>query len=289
MKNPLVSVIVPVYNAEKFLPRCINSILAQTSTDFELLLIDDGSTDKSGKICDEYAQKDIRIKVFHKKNGGVSTARNLGIDKAIGEWIIFMDSDDYFLDNAFDLFIKSINFYNVHIVVANFFIEKGEKRIKYSKHGKSGIVHNVYFGMYFNIIQLRAGAALYNSKILKGCYFDISLSRFEDAKHIYEVTRNHKIAYINLCVMVYSLDKKGGLHNKSSDPSKDFIFNIDFSDKSFWEKMILSNLIYNGFYTYPELKKELKDKYRKYSLYGYLDKLLSLSKIKKIIRFIGYC
>jgi len=91
---PKVSVIIPVYNAEKYLRECIDSVLAQTFDDFELLLINDGSTDGSGKICDEYAKKDKRIKVFHKENGGVSSARNLGLDNAKGEWITFVDSDD---------------------------------------------------------------------------------------------------------------------------------------------------------------------------------------------------
>lgn len=92
---PKISVIVPVYNTEQYLHRCIDSILAQTFTDFELLLIDDGSKDSSGRICDEYALKDSRIRVFHKKNGGVSSARNLGLDNAKGEWISFVDSDDW--------------------------------------------------------------------------------------------------------------------------------------------------------------------------------------------------
>lgn len=95
MNNKKVSIIVPVYNVEKYLQRCIESILTQTETDFELLLIDDGSKDKSGLICDEYARKDSRIKVYHKENGGVSSARNLGIEKANGEWICFIDADDY--------------------------------------------------------------------------------------------------------------------------------------------------------------------------------------------------
>lgn len=103
MKTPKISVIVPVYNTEKWLHRCVDSILAQTYTDFELLLIDDGSTDGSGEICDEYAEQDSRIRVFHKPNGGVSSARNLGLDNALGEWITFADSDDYvypiWLDN----------------------------------------------------------------------------------------------------------------------------------------------------------------------------------------------
>lgn len=92
-----ISVIVPVYKVEKYVGECINSILAQTFKDFELILVDDGSPDKSGEICDSYAKKDNRIKVFHKKNGGVSSARNFGIDKAVGEWLCFIDSDDTIL------------------------------------------------------------------------------------------------------------------------------------------------------------------------------------------------
>ena len=94
-KNPKISIIVPVYNAEQYLRRCIDSILNQSFTDFELILIDDGSKDKSSDICDEYAAKDSRIKVYHKENGGVSSARNLGLDNANGEWIAFVDSDDF--------------------------------------------------------------------------------------------------------------------------------------------------------------------------------------------------
>lgn len=93
--QPKISVIVPVYKAEKYLHRCVDSILAQTFTDFELLLINDGSPDNSGAICNEYATKDSRVRVFHKENGGVSSARNLGLDNAKGEWVTFCDSDDY--------------------------------------------------------------------------------------------------------------------------------------------------------------------------------------------------
>ena len=91
---PKISVIVPVYNTEQYLPRCIDSILSQYFTDFELLLIDDGSKDNSGNICDEYATQDSRIRVFHKVNGGATSARLLGVKKSIGEFICFVDSDD---------------------------------------------------------------------------------------------------------------------------------------------------------------------------------------------------
>ena len=92
--NPTISVIVPVYKVESYLHRCVDSILTQSFTDFELLLIDDGSPDNCGAICDEYASKDSRVRVFHKPNGGVSSARNIGLDNAYGEWIAFIDSDD---------------------------------------------------------------------------------------------------------------------------------------------------------------------------------------------------
>lgn len=91
----MISIIVPVYKAEKYIHRCIDSILAQSHSDFELLLIDDGSPDNCGAICDEYATMDRRVRVFHKVNGGVSSARNLGLDHAQGEWITFVDVDDY--------------------------------------------------------------------------------------------------------------------------------------------------------------------------------------------------
>ena len=92
---PKVSIIVPVYKVEKYLDRCIQSILNQIEKDWELLLIDDGSPDNSGIICERYASVDSRIIVYHKTNGGVSSARNLGLDYAKGEWICFIDSDDY--------------------------------------------------------------------------------------------------------------------------------------------------------------------------------------------------
>lgn len=91
---PKISVIVPVYKVENYIGKCIESILSQTFKDFELILVDDGSPDNSGKICDSYAQKDSRILVIHKTNGGVSSARNTGIEKSNGEWLCFIDSDD---------------------------------------------------------------------------------------------------------------------------------------------------------------------------------------------------
>ena len=103
-----ISIIVPVYNVEEYLPTCIESILNQSYKNFDLILVDDGSPDRSGDICDNYAKKDNRIKVIHQKNSGVSKARNTGIDNASGEWILFVDSDDELTDNSLECYISSI-------------------------------------------------------------------------------------------------------------------------------------------------------------------------------------
>ncbi len=105
---PKLSIIIPIYNVEKYLPTCIESFLSQTYTDFELLLIDDGSPDSCGQICDEYAAKDSRIRVFHKENEGVSRARNLGLDNARGEIISFVDADDWVTPSYCDTIVSNM-------------------------------------------------------------------------------------------------------------------------------------------------------------------------------------
>lgn len=98
----MVSIIVPIYNVEQYIPKCIESILAQTYRDFELILVDDGSPDNCGKICDEYAKQDSRVHVIHQENKGVSAARNAGISLAKGEYIMLVDSDDFITENMLE-------------------------------------------------------------------------------------------------------------------------------------------------------------------------------------------
>ena len=129
MSKPKISVIVPVYNAERYLRRCVDSILAQTFTDFELLLIDDGSKDKSGEICDEYARNDNRVKVFHKENGGVSSARQCGLDNALGEYSIHVDSDDWIEPKMLERMYGKIIEMHVDILISDFYIDKDGKSI----------------------------------------------------------------------------------------------------------------------------------------------------------------
>ena len=115
--NPKISIIVPIYNVEKYLPKCIDSIINQTLENIEIILVNDGSTDSCAEIIESYANKDNRIKVIHKKNGGQSSARNMGLDIAKGEYIGFVDSDDWLHYDMYENMYKSIKKVNSDLCV----------------------------------------------------------------------------------------------------------------------------------------------------------------------------
>lgn len=181
---PLISIIVPVYNAEKYLNRCVDSITAQTFTDWECLLIDDGSTDKSPAICDEYTKRDSRIRVFHSKNGGVSAARNKGIRNAMGKWISFIDSDDYIMRKTAlaDYIERSSNCPNVGLLWCNHInMEKGIMYLSHFHYEKAtysmsdDIIRSLYkdgllryvtcWGKFFRMDIIRDGAISFPENI----------------------------------------------------------------------------------------------------------------------------
>lgn len=123
MNDVKISVIMPVYKVEKFIRKCLDSLLAQTLTEWELFAVDDGSTDKSGAICDDYAARDSRITVIHKENGGAPSARNAAIPKAQGEYLYFMDSDDWAEPNMFEEMYALAKEHDAQLVVAGYYIE----------------------------------------------------------------------------------------------------------------------------------------------------------------------
>ena len=123
MSNPKVSIIAPVYGVEKYIPRAVDSILAQTYTEWELFLVDDGSKDNSGTVCDEYASKDSRINVIHKENGGAPSARNVAIDKATGKYMFFMDPDDWAEPKMLEDLVMVAERDDAQVVVAGFYID----------------------------------------------------------------------------------------------------------------------------------------------------------------------
>lgn len=136
MKNDLISIIIPVYKVEKYLEKCIESVLKQTYTNLQIILVDDGSPDNCGKICDEYAKKDPRIEVIHKVNGGLSDARNVGIAKTKGKYIGFVDSDDYIKEDMYEILINLIKEYDADVSICNLYdVIDGKEYIRNNENG----------------------------------------------------------------------------------------------------------------------------------------------------------
>lgn len=176
----MVSIIVPVYNTDKYLRQCIESVLRQTYKDWELLLIDDGSCDGSGTICDEYAASDDRIKVVHKVNSGVSDTRNKGLDLAKGKYVIFLDSDDFWINNdILSIFVSKSEEENLDIIRANYIefndridnihsnvsdkqVSLSEKRLSYIQYMKY-IVGRNYLTCVFMIKREAIGTLRFNT------------------------------------------------------------------------------------------------------------------------------
>lgn len=131
----MISIIVPVFNVEEFLPICLKSISLQTYKDFEVIVVNDGSTDRSGSICDDYAKKDNRFKIFHKQNGGVSSARNYALDKIQGEWVYFCDADDILYCNVLETLIKNFD-ENVDSTMSGY--------IRMNNHGNILVENTIY-------------------------------------------------------------------------------------------------------------------------------------------------
>lgn len=280
---PKISVIIPVYNAESTLHKCVDSVLSQSYEDWELLLIDDGSKDHSALICDEYVRQDSRIRVFHKPNGGVSSARNYGKEIAKGNWIIFLDSDDYLLLNALSILLNTAILNNTNISAANFFVELSNKRFGVCE-GRSRVVKDNFRSWYFSSFSIRAGSALFNASVIKSYEFDENISRYEDVKCWFNIMRAEKIAYTSDYVMVYSEDNLG-LSHKAKNINKDYTFSLDFVGKSFWEKLSLVIILKQGLILYPEYRNLLKSRYKKVWYLIYINEFLSVL-VNIRIRFI---
>jgi glycosyltransferase involved in cell wall biosynthesis len=157
-----ISIIVPIYNTEKYLHRCIDSILAQTFTDFELILVDDGSTDGCPRICDEYASKDSRIKVIHKANEGVAAARKTGFEATRGEYIGWVDSDDWIEMEMYEVLYSNACKHNADLVICGFFREIKNGKSKSYSFGEKVIIAEkmvkfaLYVPMYWNKLAKRS-------------------------------------------------------------------------------------------------------------------------------------
>lgn len=204
--NPKISVIVPVYKAEKYLHQCVDSILSQTFHDFEVLLIDDGSPDLSGLICDEYSAKDSRVKVFHKINGGVSSARQCGIDNAIGEYTIHVDPDDWIEPNMLDELYKRAIELDADMVICDYYEEYNNQQL-YCNQQPSNLNNETVLQELFTHLH----GSCWNKLIRRFCYknfnvkFPLDLSCNEDLYVCISLLINPiKIDYINKAYYHYT-------------------------------------------------------------------------------------
>ena len=174
MQTPKISIIVPIYNVEQYLSKCIDSILAQIFTDFELLLIDDGTPDRSGVICDEYAMKDDRIRVFHKENGGVSSARNLGLDEARGEWVAFVDSDDWIEKEMYQSLYNVADSYDVDVVMCGYSVISTNRSVPVPVLSKFGGLNTIDKN---KLIARIVGANVYGESVQMGTVCSVLIKK----------------------------------------------------------------------------------------------------------------
>lgn len=200
---PEISVIVPVYNVEKYINECIESILAQSFEDFELILVDDGSTDSSGAICDRYAERDPRVKVIHKENGGVSSARNVGIRTAKGTYITFVDSDDMVKKTMLMEYHTAMKKNDVDIIISGliFFYEDTGKREDFCLLEGKFYVKDDFNEKYKELSDRYALSAIY-SKLYKNEYIKKNNVRFDERFSILE-DGTFVVQYLSCCKSVY--------------------------------------------------------------------------------------
>lgn len=213
MSESLISVIIPIYNVEKYLDRCLKSIISQSYKNIEIILIDDGSKDASSKICDDYAKSDNRIRVIHKKNEGVAIARNLGIKKATGKYITFIDADDYVEKDYVKILYELCRDHDVSIVGT---IDENDEQVVISKsksmikiaNGKETIkemlVTNRFFGW-------TCWNKMYKTEIVKNVKFREKVKIAEDVEFLYNVIKKAKKVNIDTSYKLYHyvLDRKG--------------------------------------------------------------------------------
>lgn len=248
MTHPKLSIIVPVYNTEKYLSRCIDSVLCQSFTDFELLLIDDGSKDGSGVVCDVYAENDNRIRVFHKENGGVSSVRQLGMDKAQGEYVIHVDSDDYVESTMLERLYKCASENDSDVVICDFYVNQSDCEY-IVKQQPSSVNHLVVLSEMFQHLH----GSCWNKLLRRDCYkkynvsFPVDVSYCEDLSFWVCLLKNSlTITYLPEAFYHYVQHDSSIVHNYMNKKNDDG-----------WKLMMLLN---KELKDYPEIKRKAKER-----------------------------
>lgn len=202
--NPKVSVIIPVFNGEPFLDRCLSSVINQSYNDIEIIIINDGSTDNTQSICESYSKNDPRVIIINKKNEGVSTARNVGLDTAVGDYIYFVDADDYVLEDGIEKLVKKAIDNAADIIVAEYYVAyKGKKDKVTPVRAKS--LNNFLCSILSGENHSALWNKLFKNKVFEGIRFPTDISYMEDKVLISQLLMSHKpkIDFLNSPVYVY--------------------------------------------------------------------------------------
>ena len=227
-EQALVSVIVPVYNTEQYLERCIQSICSQDYPNFELLLMDDGSTDRSGEICESWAKKDSRISVFHIENGGISKARNYGLDRINGDLITFIDSDDYVSTDYLSYLVSLISMDPDCLVAScNHFIVRGEKMAPNVSHAPDTrlLAKEEAFSevLFHGCIDVTSCAKLYRRKVFSVLRFPVGRV-YEDTWIFGDIlSQTDTIVFGNKCCYYYIVRQQSTVRQKFSEKNLEYI------------------------------------------------------------------
>lgn len=208
----LVSVIVPVYNAGKYLEKCIQSILCQTCRDFELLLVNDGSKDNSGAICEEYRKKDSRIKVLHKGNQGVSSARNEGLKRCRGEYVAFVDSDDYVKENYLECLLTGLQEHGADISICNYWFKEENKMSPACRLESCLVASNSHMNYCkYGLLLITVWGKLFKRDVIYNIFFDTAISFGEDSLFVAQALKNaSRIFFKSDTLYVYRISKSFG-------------------------------------------------------------------------------
>ena len=225
--RPMVSIVVPIYNAENYLRRCVDSILNQEYTDFELLLVNDGSTDASGDICEEYGDRDPRVIVIQKENTGVSDSRNRALDRARGKYLQFLDSDDWITPDATRLFVRAAEEYGCDMVISDFYRVVGERLSTKGDIEEEGVLTreefaahmmenpaDFYYGVLWNKLYRRDIVEEHNLRM------DTDINWCEDFMFNLEYIRYAKVFYALHAPIYYYVKRKGSLASQGINISK---------------------------------------------------------------------
>lgn len=225
--QPMVSIIVPIYNAEQYLRRCVDSILNQEYTDYELLLVNDGSTDASGDICEEYGDQDPRVIVIQKENTGVSDSRNRALDRARGKYLQFLDSDDWITPDATRLFVRAAEEYGCDMVISDFYRVVGERLSPKGDIEEEGVLTreefaahmmenpaDFYYGVLWNKLYRRDIVEEHKLRM------DTDISWCEDFMFNLEYIRYAKVFYALHAPIYYYVKRKGSLASQGINISK---------------------------------------------------------------------